>query len=255
MAMQEFKFINLDTVASTNEYAMKYAEDTKLSCKDAYVITAREQTKGKGRRGRSFESTRDKGIFASILLKPEKKAHQVANVTLVAALALARALDKIISDKVSIKWPNDIILNGRKLCGILTELKNEGKNIKSLVIGIGVNVNNESFSSELEDKATSLFLEYNKKFDKELVLEGIVEEFKKLYHRFLKENDLSFMLEEYNSRLINRNSTILVEYKNEKKEAIQLGVDADGVLKVLIDGEEKSIVSGEIQIRGVLGYV
>lgn len=253
--MKNYELIYLDSVGSTNEYAIRMAEQVELSKEKKYVIVAEEQTAGKGRLGRSFESIKGKGIFASILVKPEKKAYEVANITLVAALAIVRALDELLPDAVNIKWPNDIILNGRKLCGILTEMRNVGNDVRCVVIGIGVNVNNESFSEDIRDKATSLYIEYKKLFDKDDLLKRIIGEFDALYERFSEEKDLSFIQNEYNQRLVHRNDKVIIEYKSEKQEAVQLGIDQNGMLKVMVDGEEKTITSGEILVRGVGGYV
>lgn len=247
MDIQNYNVIYLDTIDSTNTYAMKNAEKYNL-------IVADEQTAGKGRLGRSFESNKGTGIYASIVVRPDKKTYDVANITLVAALAVQRAMEKL-GVKAKIKWPNDIICQGKKLCGILTEMKNDGDKVKFVVVGIGINVNNEKFLEELADKATSMYLLQCKKYDRADILLEVLKEFDKLYDQYTKNDNLDFMKNEYNEKLVNRGSEVIVEFKNENKKAILIGVNETGILKVLIDGEEKNIVSGEIKIRGVLGYV
>lgn len=247
MDIPNYKVAYLDVVDSTNTYAMENADKYNL-------IVADEQTAGKGRLGRSFESNKGVGIFASIVVRPDKKTYDVANITLVAALAVQRALEKLGVES-KIKWPNDIICQGKKLCGILTEMKNDGDKVKFVVVGIGINVNNEKFSKDLEDKATSLYILQGEKYDRVDILVEVLKEFEQLYNQYIKADDIQFMKNEYNEKLINKGSEVVVEYKNEKKIAIQLGVDDKGVLKVLLDDEKVSITSGEIKIRGVLGYV
>ena len=247
MDIPNYKVAYLDVVDSTNTYAMENAEKYNL-------IVADEQTAGKGRLGRSFESNKGAGIFASIVVRPDKKTYDVANITLVAALAVQRAMDKF-GIETKIKWPNDIICQGKKLCGILTEMKNDGDKVKFVVVGIGINVNNEKFLEDLADKATSMYLLQSKKYDRADILLEVLKEFDKLYDQYTKNDNLDFMINEYNEKLINKGSEVIVEFKNENKKAILIGVNESGILKVLIDGEEKNIVSGEIKIRGVLGYV
>ena len=254
MNIHNYEIIYLDTVDSTNTYAMENADNEGLNPYNHNLIVADEQTAGKGRLGRSFESNKGAGIFASVVVRPDKKTYDVAGITLVVALAVQRAFDKM-GIETNIKWPNDIICQGKKLCGILTEMKNDGDRVKFVVVGIGINVNNKEFSGDLEEKATSLYLLQGKTFDRTDILVRVLQEFNMLYDQYIKNDNLHFMKDEYNEKLINRGSEVVVEYKNEKKIAIQLGVDDKGVLKVLLDGEKVSITSGEIKIRGVLGYV
>ncbi len=249
--LKDYEIVYMESVDSTNVFAMNNADSGMLKS----IVVANCQTAGKGRLGRSFESSRGKGIYATLVVRPQKKAYEIASITLVVAVAVIRAFDKLFGMDTKIKWPNDIILNGKKLCGILTEMKNEGEKVKYVAVGFGINVTNEEFPEEIKDKATSIYLETGNKIDRKKILAAVVKEFEELYGQYLENEDLSFMLKEYNERLINRDSEIVVEYKGEKKTATQLGIDKTGVLKVLMDGEEKSIASGEILVRGVFGYV
>lgn len=254
ITFKDYEIIYLDSVDSTNVFAMKNAENGVLNENVNNVIISNEQTAGKGRLGRSFESDKGTGIFASIVVRPDKKTYDVANITLVAALAVQRAMEKL-GVEAKIKWPNDIICQGKKLCGILTEMKNDGDKVKFVVVGIGINVGNEKFSDDLKDKATSMYLLQGKRYDRADVLLEVLKEFNNLYDQYTKNDNLAFMKNEYNEKLINKGCEVVVEFKNENKKAILIGVDETGILKVIIDGEKKNIVSGEIKIRGVLGYV
>lgn len=249
--LKDYEIVYMESVDSTNVFAMNNADSGMLKS----IVVANCQTAGKGRLGRSFESSRGKGIYATLVVRPQKKAYEIASITLVVAVAVIRAFDKLLGMDTKIKWPNDIILNGKKLCGILTEMKNDGEKVKYVAVGFGINVTNEEFPEEIKDKATSIYLETGNKLERKKILAAVVKEFEELYGQYLENEDLSFMLKEYNERLINRDSEIVVEYKGEKKTATQLGIDKTGVLKVLMDGEEKSIASGEILVRGVFGYV
>ncbi len=253
--LTDYEIVYMDSIDSTNRYAMENADNGSLRNDVNNLIVADGQSAGRGRLGRSFESGAGKGIFASLVIRPQKHTYDIANITLVAALAVSRALDEVSDLKTMIKWPNDIILNGKKLCGILTEMRNDKDKVRFVVVGIGINVNNEEFSQEIKGKATSVYMETGQILNRGKLIALVVKKFEELYCEYLKEKDLSFMKDEYNGRLINKGSQIMVEYKGKKTEAAQLGIDDDGVLKVLIGGEERSITTGEILVRGVHGYV
>ncbi len=253
--LSNYEIVYIDSIDSTNTFAMRNVDSSQLPADVNLFIIADSQTAGKGRLGRSFESSQGKGIYATLVLRPRKKAYEISTITLVVALAVVRAFHKLFNMETKIKWPNDIILNGKKLCGILTEMKNEGQRVKLVAVGFGINVSNEQFPEELKDKATSIYMETGEKPERKKIVAAVVKEFDELYEQYLENEDLSFMVDEYNERLINRNSEIVIEHKGERKNAIQLGIDKTGVLKVLVDGEEKSIASGEILVRGVFGYV
>lgn len=253
--LSKYEIVYMDSVDSTNVFAMNNAGTGDWTRAAGMLVVADCQTAGKGRLGRSFESSKAKGIYATIVVRPEKKAYEIANITLVMALAVKRAFDKLLDVKTAIKWPNDIILNGKKICGILTEMKNDRDNVRFVAIGFGINVDNEEFPEEIRDKATSVYLETGKRLERKNIVAEVMKQFEQLYAQYLNNEDLSFMRNEYNASLINMGNEIIVEYKGEKRLATQLGIENNGVLKVLIDGEEKNITSGEILVRGVLGYV
>ena len=144
-----------ENIESTNTYVM---DNYKEVAKNVDMVIANEQTKGKGRLGRTYESVKGQGIYMTLILKPKITPNKAINITLVTALALSRAFDELgINAKV--KWPNDVICDRRKICGVLTEMKSIGSEILCIAVGIGINVNQESFSEELIDKATSMYLQ------------------------------------------------------------------------------------------------
>ncbi len=125
-------------------------------------VVADQQTAGKGRRGRSWDSLPGTGIYMTLMLKPDINPNHASMLTLVTAMAVANAMHRVTGAEALIKWPNDIVINGKKICGILTEMSAQFDYINHIVIGIGINVHNESFPEELQDHAGSLLLECGK---------------------------------------------------------------------------------------------
>jgi biotin-[acetyl-CoA-carboxylase] ligase BirA-like protein len=165
-----YNIIDLDNTDSTNEYAKRLARENFLYGNvDKTVIIAESQSAGKGRLGRSFLSENGKGIFMSILLRPgpDMSPEQASGLTLVAAVALHEAILNVCGLETGIKWPNDIVADGKKLCGVLTEMSVDGSGVKFVVVGIGLNVSNEMFDKELSKLATSLYLLTGKIYDKD----------------------------------------------------------------------------------------
>lgn len=182
-----------DTINSTNDKAKELARRGSVH---GSLVVAKSQTAGKGRLGRSFDSKSDDGLYFSLLLRPNVSPEHLSGITLVTALAVSKAIDKYCNVKTTIKWPNDIYINGKKLVGILTEA-----GIDYVVVGIGVNVNTNSFSDTISNTATSLFLETGKIYDKTLLLKSILFKFDSLYNQFISTSDLSFIMNDYNNSL------------------------------------------------------
>lgn len=247
------KLYYYDETDSTNTRA-KLAGET--ACEHGALFVANRQTAGKGRRGHSWSSDKGTTISMSYLLKPDIDISCVSRITLVAALSLAHALRQIDGVNPQIKWPNDVVSNGKKLVGILTEMTSEGTDISYVVVGIGINVFNSSFPEELSDKATSVLLENGKGCDRSWLVAQVSNEFEKLYDRFIENRDLSFMVDEYNEYLVNRNSQVYVIDGGDKRMYTALGLSHDGGLLVKDEnGEIQNIISGEVSVRGIYGYV
>ncbi len=253
MAQNEYNIIKLLETESTNEYAKKLGRDGALH---GTVVTADSQSAGKGRLGRSFNSEKDKGIYMSILLRPEISPAMASGLTLVAAVAVHDAMMKVCGIDVGIKWPNDIVYDGKKLCGILTEMSvMSSEGVRYVVVGIGVNVLNESFVEGLLDVATSLFMITGKRFSKELLIDAILEEFNAYYHKYIEDGNLSKIVDYYNKNLIHTGQMIKGINGNDIYKGICHGIDDTGALLVEVDDDVKRIISGEISVRGVYGYV
>ena len=251
--MENKKIIYYKQLDSTNAEAVRLAVQ---GAKSGTVVVADSQTAGKGRRGRTWESPAKENIYMSMLLRPEFTVDKAPMLTLVMAYSIAQVIREYGFSQVQVKWPNDLILSGKKICGILTEMQLKEAQIDYVVIGVGVNVNTREFPPELEEKASSLYLESGKLFDRTVLIERIVENFNKTYEQFLKVQDLSFLSEAYNDMLVNVGREVQVLQPGSEYTAYALGINSQGELRVrTADGEEKHVYAGEVSVRGVYGYV
>ena len=233
---------------STNKTAKQLADNDTIS--HGTLILAEKQTLGKGRFDRKWISPTS-GIWMSLILKPNIPPSEASKITQIAAASVYKALLNL-GINVHIKWPNDIFVNGKKLCGILTEMKCDIDRIHYLVLGIGLNINLESqdIPDELKDIATSLKLEFNKTFSKSLILSEILNNFEPLYEKFIFKNDISEVLNicRKNSNLLNKKAKLITYHKEEIVTCI--GINDNGELIVKdIAGNEKAVTSGEISFR------
>lgn len=251
--MENRKIIYYEQLDSTNT---KVSELAVQGAEHGTVVVADLQTAGKGRRGRVWESPAEDNIYMSILLRPDFETAKAPMLTLIMAYSVAKVLQKKGFADIQIKWPNDLVLSGKKVCGILTEMHLQGAAIDHVVVGVGVNVNTSDFSPELVDKATSLYLECGKHLEKESIIVDIADTFMKEYEQFAKVGNLEFLQEEYNSMLINREKEVRVLEPENEYTAYALGINKTGELMVrLTDGTEKNVFAGEVSVRGVYGYI
>ena len=242
-----------DTMDSTNLEIRRLAE---AGSKHGAVAITEEQTMGKGRRGRSWLGEPGCGIWMSFLLKPQIEAQNSSMLTLVTALAVNEAICETTGIKSQIKWPNDIIVNGKKICGILTEMSLQMDEINYIVVGIGINVNMDQFPEDLSDKATSLLIEGGKKIKRAPLVAKVLECFEKYYEIFLKTEDLSMLQDEYNQLLVHMDQKIRVVRGSREETFLSRGIDHRGELLVEDeDGNISEVSSGEVSVRGILGYV
>ena len=251
--MENKKIRYYEQLDSTNT---KVSELALEGAEHGTVVVAGCQTAGKGRRGRTWESPSEDNIYMSILLRPEFEADRAPMITLVMAYSVAKVLQENGFADVQIKWPNDLVLSGKKVCGILTEMHLQGTTIDSIVVGVGVNVNTTSFLEELVDKATSLFLECGKLLDKEQLIVDIVETFTEMYDRFAEAGDLEFLQDAYNAILVNKNREVCILEPENEYTAYAYGINPNGELVVrLEDGTERNVYAGEVSVRGLYGYI
>lgn len=244
-----FYFPSID---STNTKASQLAEEGYPT---GTLVVAERQESGKGRRGRNWASPEGNGIFMTLILKPEINPNNASMLTLVAALAVSKAITKCTGRPAGIKWPNDIVMNGKKVCGILTEMSAQFDYVNHIVIGIGINVHNESFPEELSHMATSLYLESKEHFNRAALIEEILEQFEDYYAVYLKTEDLSGLVKEYDISLVNRNQQVKVLDPKEPFEGKAMGITPQGELIVDTWESRKLVYAGEVSVRGIYGYV
>lgn len=214
------------------------------------------QTAGRGRRGRSWSSPAGSSIYMSILLRPEISPDKAPMLTLVMASSVAEGIKECTGLPVQIKWPNDIIINGKKLVGILTEMSTQIDYINHVTVGVGINVNMKEFPDEIKETATSLFLESGNVVRRAPLIASIMRRFEENYARFLETEDLSLLMEAYGSLLINKDREVMILGAKEQYKATALGINPEGELIVRReDGTEEAVYAGEVSVRGVYGYV
>lgn len=240
-------------IDSTNEEARRQA---LAGAEDGSLYVADCQTAGKGRRGREWVSPGGDDIFFSMLLRPQLPPEKASMLTLVTALAAAKAVEDFGGAGCRIKWPNDIVLHDRKLCGILTEMSLEMGEISHVIIGVGFNLNRMSFSEEISFMATSIKKETGENVCRAAFLEAFLRYFSEEYRRFLQEQNLASMKEEYESRLINTGRQVKLIQQGKEVIRIAEGINAEGELIVRReDGERETVCAGEVSVRGLYGYV
>lgn len=222
------------------------------------VVTADEQTGGKGRRGRSWQTEPETALLFSLLLRPHMTTDEAPQLTLLMAMAVTKAVYRITGLEAFIKWPNDVVVHSRKICGILTEMQLKEREIDFVVIGTGVNVNQTRIPEELRKSATSLRLERaeEEKISREELLDAILDCFADYYAVFCKTKDMSFLRTEYNNRLVSLDKEVRVLDPQGEFTGISKGINEKGELLVALpDGEVRAVYAGEVSVRGLYGYV
>ncbi|MCR2043640.1 biotin--[acetyl-CoA-carboxylase] ligase [Anaerosalibacter massiliensis] len=248
---REIHYFN--TIDSTNIKAKEIAQEET----EGTVIISEEQTLGKGRLGRSWASPSGKGIWMSIILKPHIDPMKVAKITQVGAAAVSLALEDL-NIKSYIKWPNDIVMNGKKVCGILTEMSCELNMINYVIMGVGINVNlnKEDFKGEIEKIGTSIKVETGKEVNRKKLLGFFLNRFEKLYTTFVNEDNFKDTLGicRDKSILIGREVKIIRGKDEQKGKVIDIS-DEGELLVDYGDNKIEKIMSGEVSVRGLYGYV
>lgn len=242
-----------DTVTSTNDLLKTLAAE---GAPEGTVLLAGAQTRGKGRLGRQFTSAAGKGIYLSALLRPDLPPEALLPLTGFTAEAMVRAVRRAAGAEAGIKWVNDLILNGKKLCGILTESVFERGRLACVVVGVGLNVNYDpdDFPEELRDMAGSLKTELGRSFDLAPVAAAMIEELDALYGALLT-GDTAPYLAAYRAHCLTLHKDVQLIENGVSSPACALDVDdALGLLVRRPDGAEALVRSGEASVRGLCGY-
>lgn len=241
-------------IDSTNTWLRRLEGE---GCREGAVTLADTQTKGKGRRGRVWQTPEGTSIPVSILLKPDFPPEKASMLTLVMGLSVAQAIKSVCGLQTGIKWPNDVVVSGKKICGILTEMNAQMDYIEYVIVGVGINANMTEFSEELADKATSLRNELGHPVNRADIVAAVLEAFEKNYDYFLETLDLSGMQEEYNRILLNKDEQVRVLQPGAEYKGMALGIDEKGNLLVQRedDGRIEQVYAGEVSVRGLYSYV
>lgn len=244
----------LSETDSTNSACRRLALE---GAPDGTAVIADCQTAGRGRRGRSFQSPAGKGLFFSILWRPECTPERLLPLTALSAVAACRAIRRVTGAEVQIKWPNDLVLSGRKLAGILTEMALEGESghVSHVVVGIGINVHQqpEDFTGEVADIATSLDLALGGSVCRAQLAAALLEEMDFLRREVLFTPQK--WLADYRSSCLNVGKTVRL-IRGDTQEPVQaIGIDGQyGLVVRRRDGTEETVRSGEVSVRGLYGY-
>lgn len=253
-----------DRVVGCQVVCLSETDSTNDECKrramagapTGLTVTADVQTGGKGRRGRSFQSLAGKGLYLSVLLRPQVPLEQVSQLTAWTAVAVCRAVEAVSGVKPRIKWPNDVLVDGKKLCGILTELGVEAEtgSLSYVVVGMGTNLSQTEadFGPELAPIATSLAILGAKVTRRELAA-ALLKELDAMNAAFPRGRE--GYLAEYRCRCVTLGKEVKLVRPTGETQATALDVDGGFALRVrLADGREEAVSSGEVSVRGVLGY-
>lgn len=248
----EYKIYYYDKLESTNDKAKELAD--KLE--EGNIILAKEQTKGKGRLGKRWYSTKGKSISMSMILRPKIKAKDIEKITLITSVAINMAL-KDIGIESQIKWPNDIVIGNKKVCGILTEINVNFSKINYVIVGIGINVNQnpEDIPKEILHKSTSLKIIGNKNIDKKIVLQNILNRFKEYYMPFKSNGNINKVIELSKKHSVVIGKKVLVIQGRNKRKAKAIDINNKGELILEFPEGVEKINSGEISLRGIEGYI
>ena len=240
-------------VTSTNIVAKELADEGNPS---GTLVVADFQSQGKGRRGRTWVAPKGEDIFMSILLRPQIQSVQASMLTLVMGLSVAQAVNDCLGIESQIKWPNDVVVKGKKICGILTEMSAKTLDVTYVVIGTGINCNTKQFVEEGLSNATSLALETGKDVDREALIAKVMSIFEENFNRFLETKDLTKLQDKYNQLLANNDREVVISGSGEAWSGVARGINELGELLVEDkNGEIKAIFTGEVSVRGIYGYV
>jgi BirA family biotin operon repressor/biotin-[acetyl-CoA-carboxylase] ligase len=234
---------------STNDDAFKLAEE---GAEEGTVVVAEAQRRGKGRLGRRWESPAGLNLYCSVILRPPILPVRAAQLTFLSVVATARAIEAVTSLSPSIKWPNDLLLGGKKVAGLLNEMSAETEKVNFIVLGIGVNINmdRDQFPDDLRHPATSLFLEAGKPVRRLDLARALLEALDALYDSYLRKG-YGPVREEWLARCAFLGRRISVSFQDNEMQGTAEGIDEEGALLVRApDGRLERVLAGDVTILG-----
>lgn len=246
-----------DEIDSTNKTLKEMGSD---GAPEGTVAIADCQVKGRGRLGRSFLSPHGTGIYFSYLIRPTNRIEEISTITAWTSIAVSNAIFNVSGVHPDIKWVNDLILNKKKICGILTELslESESGHIDNVVVGIGINVHQkpEDFPDEIKDIASSVSYELKKPINRAMLAANLVKEMDRLVESW--NTDKNYYLNEYRKRCITVGqevSCVNVHTSTEPRKGRAIGINDDFSIKIEFEnGSVEDLSSGEVSVRGLYGY-
>lgn len=237
-----------DKIDSTNleakRHASAYLEHSK-------VFIAKEQTSGRGRLNREWISSSKDGLYMSILFNSNLPSSNISSLSLISGLSICKSINKFANNKAFIKWPNDIIIENKKVCGILLESIIYSNKLSSIILGIGININNKKFENKLAQKATSLYIETHKIIGCKNIVQEILKNFSFYYNRLLS-NKFGEVINEYKNLCVSINRNVTIKRLDGDIEAFSKDIDSKGNLIVITnDFKEMNINSCEVVVQGI----
>ncbi len=238
-------FHYFDEIGSTNSHARELAE---AGAAEGTVVVAESQSQGRGRLGRRWESPPFTNLYLSILLRPKLSPAHAAQITLMAAVALADVVDAYVPGQTAIKWPNDILIGNKKLAGILTEASCDTERVHYVILGVGVNLNyaSDAMPEELRRRATSLLEVTGKTVHRESFLQRLLQGIERCYGE-LEQAGFDALARRWQSYFAWRGRRLRIELLDQVTLGTAQGIDRDGAL-VLVDesGNEQRILAGDV---------
>lgn len=242
-----------DVIPSTNLQAKMDAEN---GAGQGALVVADMQTAGRGRMGRGWSSPSGTNVYFSLILKPDIPPDKASMLTPVMGLAVAEGILRTCGAESLIKWPNDIVIGGKKVCGILAEMSVERDFIHYVVIGVGINVGLQEFPEEVARTAVCLQEVCGRTVSRAELVANVMRAFEEYYDVFLERGNLSGLVERYDRLLVNRGREVRVLDPKGEFQGIARGINASGEL--LVEREDKTVTNvyaGEVSVRGIYGYV
>jgi len=237
------KVYAFDTIDSTNNCAKALAN---VGAEEGVVVFSEHQSAGRGRFNRSWESEREKNLTFSVVLRPAWCA-RVSLLPFLVACAIAKAVEEVTGLPVISKWPNDLLCNGKKFCGILLEITGNADGVEFVVAGIGINVNQSAFSQELASRATSLKNVAAKEIDRISLLQECLRQLER-YYTGAQKRGFSKVMREWNARCMMFGRTISVEQNGSIIKGTAQKVDADGALVIQSENQTIRVLAGDVSV-------
>ncbi len=238
------KLFVFESIDSTNACAKTLAE---TGTPEGTVVVAEHQSAGRGRQGRTWSSEPGRNLLLSIVLRPNLPKDGCGFLTFFSAVFIARALERATGRPVECKWPNDLLIGGKKCCGILLENSFSQDVLDYSVIGIGINVNQTTFEGDLADRATSLSREYHTEFDRTKLLQTLLQEADTLLST-LKKGDTGNIMSEWNNRCTMFGKSVTISHGEDTTTGVAVSLNADGGLIIQTPSGESTFYAGDVSV-------